>query len=52
MWGKMSAGLAQTILDTGAWEGTPITPMQRQVAHDFVMKTAPYGPRQVKLEEF
>ena len=51
MWGKMNPGLAQRILDTGSWDGTPITPLQRQVAYDFILKTAPYGPRQVHLEE-
>ena len=50
LWGKMTPTLAQSILDTGAWEGTPITPIQRQVAYDYIMRSAPYGPRQQQLQ--
>ena len=47
----MNAELAQSILDTGMWDDLPVTPVQRRVAYDFIMSTAPNGPRQVQLEE-
>ena len=51
LWSKMSADLAQSILETGTWDDLPVTPVQRRVAYDFIMSTAPNGPRQVQLEE-
>ena len=51
LWSIMNAELAQSILDTGMWDDLPVTPVQRQVAYDLIISTAPNGPRQVQLEE-
>ena len=51
LWSIMDKELAQSILDTGVWDEVPVTPTQRQVAHDYILSTAPDGPRQVQIAE-
>ena len=47
----MDAVLAQSILETGKWDDVPITPVQRQVAYDYMVSQTPVGPIQLQLEE-
>ena len=51
LWSRMDAVLAQSILETGKWDGVPITPIQRQVAYDYMVSQTPVGPRHPQLEE-
>ena len=51
LWSIMDKELAQSILDTGLWDEVPVTPTQRQVAHDYILSTTPDAPKQVQIEE-
>ena len=51
MWSMMNGDLAQRILETGMWDGEPISRAQSQAAFDFIQHNADSGPRQAELVE-
>ena len=50
LWANMTINLALEILDTGTWDEVEVTPVQRQVAYDYML-THPPKHKQAEIEE-